>query len=230
MRIQFSNIMFVSILLMVFGVFAGCGGDDEQSAVDQPKRAEELVRKDELREYPREGKIQREDIQDERQVMQERVAEMQNPEAEIPMPAGAPEQKAGREPRTPQGQRELAGAGRTVTGGDSETLQIDADLIGKQVVSEDGEKLGKVTDIYRGAEGNADYVLVQSVDRRLYPVPMRLLTQGARGMGLELAIDRQTFKKAPSMQEPEKERLYEPEFDRKVRSYYRKSSGGEDAY
>ncbi len=230
MRTKIGSILLISILSMVVGLFAGCG-DEERAATDQPDRTEALIDRDEIRENEEENIVRREEIQEEQQVAQEKMAVRQNPEASIPMPSPEREEGVVEEPKGPRGERKVAGADRPDTlPPENETIRIDADLIGKQVHSAEGEKLGNVVDTYRGAGGSVDYVLVKSIDKRLYPVPMNLVRQGARSMGLELAIDRQAFKKAPSLKETEGDRLYESEFDGRVRTYYRNQTPGEDGY
>lgn len=224
MKKKYEKIACISIFLMAFAFFAGCG-DEERAAIDQPAETEELARQEELRESEEDARVRRREIQEEQQVAQEQMAERQNPEAEIPMPPEERKQEVKEEPRGPRGERVIGGAARTENlAPDNVATTIDADMIGKQVTSRNGRKLGSVIDIFRGVVGESDYALVQSTDKRIYPVPVHLFSVGARSEGLELPFDQVSFKKAPSFQETERQPLYDPEYEQRIRGYYREQT------
>ena len=224
MKKKYEKIACISIFLMAFDFLAGCG-DEERAAIDQPAETEKLARQEDLREHEEDARVRRQEIQEEQQVAQEQMAERQNPEAAIPMPPEERRPEVEEQPRGPRGEREIAGAASTEDlAPDKGTTPIDADMIGKQVASRNGRKLGNVIDIFRGVVGESDYALVQSTDKRIYPVPIHLFGLGARSEGLELPFDQVSFEKAPSFQETEQQLLYDPEFAQRVRSYYREQT------
>lgn len=190
--IVFSSIMFLATALMI-----GCDRE-EQAVMDQSEEREQLA------------------VQDEEQDQGE-TAEMERREeatsAEI---RGETEESA-----YEQSQQE-AGEQTQTPGQMAEETREGYGLIGKSVMSNDGQELGEVAEL-EATGRHTGYVFVKGDDEKLHPIPANLLEEDAQGEGLRASFERSAFEGSPSFSESELENISDSQLE-EVRGYYEENS------
>lgn len=95
-------------------------------------------------------------------------------------------------------------------------------LIGRNLVSQNGEVLGTIEDFHLGQDGNTvHYLIVQGEENRMHPVPVELVQIDENQQELTAQIDQQTFAGSPTFNENEStEQLGEQRWSREIESHY----------
>jgi sporulation protein YlmC with PRC-barrel domain len=98
-------------------------------------------------------------------------------------------------------------------------------LIGTTVRNERGEVLGMVDDIIFSDDGRVKYlVLVREGEfagsERLVPVPWKEAKAKIEDGAFTVKLEKSKFEDAPSFARNDWQKLYDPEWDRRVNSYY----------
>ncbi|MDI6854652.1 MAG: PRC-barrel domain-containing protein [Deltaproteobacteria bacterium] len=123
-------------------------------------------------------------------------------------------------------QRQPVGIGEQSRMGEPSMVNRAANMFGRTVKDDKGERLGTVKDVVFDNKGEVQY-LVLSPDRslglgdKLIPIPYRAAELDMRRDVVFLEkVDKQKLQQAPNFSEQEWRKLEEPEFEKRVFSYY----------
>lgn len=100
-----------------------------------------------------------------------------------------------------------------------------SDLLGKDLKSDNGQKLGEISDLVVGSDGRLNYAVVSrggmmGVGDRLIPVPWNAIHTGSKDDGFMINIDEKKFSSAPSFTKDEWGKLADPRWEKDVYGYY----------
>lgn len=107
------------------------------------------------------------------------------------------------------------------------------EMFARTVETDRGEKLGTVKDFVIDREGEVQYLILSpdrslAMDDKLIPIPYKAAAMDMREEAVVLKnMDKQKLQQAPNFSEQEWRRLTEPEFERRVYSYYGQEQPGE---
>jgi len=94
-------------------------------------------------------------------------------------------------------------------------------LVGRDLVSSDGERLGSIEDTKLSQDGNTvEFLIVQGDQNEMHPVPAELVQAEEGQQELTVKIDKQTFDSSPSFGPDEEQRLAEQQFSQEIESHY----------
>ncbi len=94
-------------------------------------------------------------------------------------------------------------------------------LVGRDLVSSDGERLGSIEDTKLSQDGNTvEFLIVQGDQNEMHPVPAELVQAEEGQQELTAKIDKQTFDSSPSFGPDEEQRLAEQQFSQEIESHY----------
>lgn len=94
-------------------------------------------------------------------------------------------------------------------------------LVGRDLVSSDGERLGSIEDAKLSQDGNTvEFLIVQGDQNKMHPVPAELVQAEEGQQELTASIDKQTFDSSPSFGPDEGQRLAEQQFSQEIESHY----------
>ena len=106
--------------------------------------------------------------------------------------------------------------------------QADA-WIGRDLVDENGRKLGTVKMAYRTEDGTSiKYLLVQGDGGTLHPVPVGLVEANEAKKELSANISKQKFSNSPSISENEVQQLSRQQWSERIESHYGISPAWQD--
>lgn len=99
-----------------------------------------------------------------------------------------------------------------------------SEIIGSTVKNEKGEQLGTVNDIVLDRRGEVQYIILShggllGIGDKLIPIPFRAARMQEDTVVLQ-NVDKQKLEQAPNISQQEWEKLAQPDFERKVYSYY----------
>jgi sporulation protein YlmC with PRC-barrel domain len=98
-------------------------------------------------------------------------------------------------------------------------------IIGKAVISQKGEALGKIEDIVLSKEGCLDYMILApggllKTGDRLIPVPWKAVTTGAQADTIIVAMDKSQLEQAPSFESKRWPNFSDSEWYGKIREFF----------
>jgi sporulation protein YlmC with PRC-barrel domain len=98
-------------------------------------------------------------------------------------------------------------------------------IIGKAVISQKGEALGKIEDIVLSKEGCLDYMILApggllKTGDRLIPVPWKAVTTGAQADTIIVAMDKSQLEKAPNFENKKWPNFSDSEWYGKIREFF----------
>ncbi len=141
----------------------------------------------------------------------------------------AAEQEVGKTPSV-QGQTDEKAAtttGQTQTREKTAMEQADrvSKIIGKKVVSQKGEDLGKIEDLMLSKEACVDYIILApggllGTGDRLIPIPWKALKTGAQADTIIIDMDKSQLEKAPSFESKTWPNLTDSEWYGKIREFF----------
>ena len=143
--------------------------------------------------------------------------------------AFAAEQEVG---KTPSVQAQTDEKAATTTGQSQtreKTAMEQADrvskIIGKKVVSQKGEDLGKIEDLMLSKEACVDYIILApggllGTGDRLIPIPWKALKTGAQADTIIIDMDKSQLEKAPSFESKTWPNLTDSEWYGKIREFF----------
>ena len=98
-------------------------------------------------------------------------------------------------------------------------------IIGKKVVSQKGEDLGKIEDLMLSKEACLDYIILApggllGTGDRLIPIPWKALKTGAQADTIIIDMDKSQLEKAPSFESKTWPNLTDSEWYGKIREFF----------
>ena len=98
-------------------------------------------------------------------------------------------------------------------------------IIGKKVVSQKGEDLGKIEDLMLSKEACVDYIIlapggVLGTGDRLIPIPWKAVKTGAQADTIIIDMDKSQLEKAPSFESKTWPNLTDSEWYGKIREFF----------
>ena len=98
-------------------------------------------------------------------------------------------------------------------------------IIGKKVVSQKGEDLGKIEDLMLSKEACVDYIILApggllGTGDRLIPIPWKALKTGAQADTIIIDMDKSQLEKAPSFESKTWPNLTDSEWYGKIREFF----------
>jgi sporulation protein YlmC with PRC-barrel domain len=98
-------------------------------------------------------------------------------------------------------------------------------IIGKKVVSQKGEDLGKIEDLMLSKEACLDYIILApggllGTGDRLIPIPWKALKTGAQADTIIIDMDKSQLEKAPSFESKTWPNLTDSEWYGKMREFF----------
>jgi sporulation protein YlmC with PRC-barrel domain len=98
-------------------------------------------------------------------------------------------------------------------------------IIGKAVISQKGEDLGKIEDIVLSKEGCLDYMILApggllKTGDRLIPVPWKAVTTGAQADTIIVAMDKSQLEQAPSFETKKWPNFSDSDWYGKIREFF----------
>jgi sporulation protein YlmC with PRC-barrel domain len=98
-------------------------------------------------------------------------------------------------------------------------------IIGKKVVSQKGEDLGKIEDLMLSKEACLDYIILApggllGTGDRLIPIPWKALKTGAQADTIIIDMDKSQLEKAPSFESKTWPNLTDSEWYGKIRDFF----------
>ena len=98
-------------------------------------------------------------------------------------------------------------------------------IIGKKVISQKGEDLGKIEDIVLSKEGCLDYLILASggflgTGDRLIPIPWKAVTTGAQADTIIVNMDKSQLEKAPNFESKKWPNFADSEWFGKIREFF----------
>jgi sporulation protein YlmC with PRC-barrel domain len=141
----------------------------------------------------------------------------------------AAEPEVGKTPSVPAQTDEKA----ATTTGQSQTREKTAmeqadrvsKIIGKKVVSQKGEDLGKIEDLMLSKDACLDYIILApggllGTGDRLIPIPWKALKTGAQADTIIIDMDKSQLEKAPSFESKTWPNLTDSEWYGKIREFF----------
>ena len=141
----------------------------------------------------------------------------------------AAEQEVG---KTPSVQAQTDGKAATTTGQGQTSVkpameQADrvSKILGKKVISQKGEDLGKIEDLMLSKEACLDYIILApggllGTGDRLIPIPWKALKTGAQADTLIIDMDKSQLEKAPSFESKTWPNFTDSEWYGKIREFF----------
>jgi sporulation protein YlmC with PRC-barrel domain len=98
-------------------------------------------------------------------------------------------------------------------------------IIGKAVISQKGEDLGKIEDIVLSKEGCFDYMILApggllGTGDRLIPIPWKAVTTSAQADTIIVAMDKSQLEKAPNFESKKWPNFSDVEWYGKIREFF----------
>jgi sporulation protein YlmC with PRC-barrel domain len=98
-------------------------------------------------------------------------------------------------------------------------------IIGKAVISQKGEDLGKIEDIVLSKEGCLDYMILApggslGTGGRLIPIPWKAVTTGAQADTIIVDMDKNQLEKAPNFESKKWPNFSDSEWYGKIREFF----------
>jgi sporulation protein YlmC with PRC-barrel domain len=98
-------------------------------------------------------------------------------------------------------------------------------IIGKKVISQKGEDLGKIEDLMLSKEACLDYIILApggllGTGDRLIPIPWKALKTGAQADTIIIDMDKSQLEKAPSFESKTWPNLTDSEWYGKIREFF----------
>ncbi len=100
-----------------------------------------------------------------------------------------------------------------------------SNLLGKTVVSQKGEDLGKIEDLVLSKDACLEFIIlapggVLGTGDRLIPIPWKAVKTGAQADTIIIDMDRSQLEKAPSFESKKWPNLTESEWYRNIRGFF----------
>ncbi|MGB6063438.1 MAG: PRC-barrel domain-containing protein [Desulfomonilaceae bacterium] len=143
--------------------------------------------------------------------------------------AFAAEQEAGKAPSVPAQADEKA----VTTTGQGQTSQKTAmkkadrvsKILGKKVISQKGEDLGKIEDLMLSKDACIDYIILApggllGTGDRLIPIPWKAVTTGAKADTIIINMDKSQLEKAPNFESKKWPNFTDSEWYGKIREFF----------
>jgi sporulation protein YlmC with PRC-barrel domain len=134
--------------------------------------------------------------------------------------------------KTPSVQTQTDGKG-TVTPGQTPTSEqaamVQADrvskILGKKVISQKGEDLGKIEDLVLSKDACLDYMVLSPVGLlgtgdRLIPIPWKAVKTGAQADTIIIDMDKSQLEKAPTFESKKWPNFTDSEWYGKIRDFF----------
>ena len=98
-------------------------------------------------------------------------------------------------------------------------------IIGKKVISQKGEDLGKIEDLMLSKEACLDYIILApggllGTGDRLIPIPWKALKTGAQADTIIIDMDKSQLEKAPSFESKKWPNFTDSEWYGKIREFF----------
>jgi sporulation protein YlmC with PRC-barrel domain len=98
-------------------------------------------------------------------------------------------------------------------------------ILGKKVISQKGEDLGKIEDLMLSKDGCLDYIILASggllgTGDRLIPIPWKAVKTGAQADTIIIDMDKSQLEKAPSFESKKWPNVTDSEWYGKVREFF----------
>lgn len=100
------------------------------------------------------------------------------------------------------------------------------DIIGKKVLSNNDEKIGKIEEIVLDkSSGQVRYVVLScggflGLGENLYAIPWKSISYDPEEEGFKLMIDSEKLKSAPNFEKSNWPNFADPSFEQRINSYY----------
>jgi len=99
-------------------------------------------------------------------------------------------------------------------------MRVQKDLLGKTVMDQQGQELGKVKDVVVGTQGQPNYVIVTGKQDQLHPIPLSAVQVDPQNKQLQASISQSEFEQSPSFAENNWPNLEQPQWQQRIFSYY----------
>ncbi len=141
----------------------------------------------------------------------------------------AAEQEVGKAPSVPAqaDQKAATTTGQSQTREKTAMEQADrvSKILGKKVISQKGEDLGKIEDLILSKEACLDYIILApggllGTGDRLIPIPWKALKTGAQADTLIIDMDKSQLEKAPSFESKTWPSVTDSEWYGKMREFF----------
>jgi sporulation protein YlmC with PRC-barrel domain len=98
-------------------------------------------------------------------------------------------------------------------------------ILGKKVVSQKGEDLGKIEDLVLSKDARIDYIILApggllGTGDRLIPIPWKALKTGAQADTIIIDMDKSQLEKAPNFESKTSPNLNDSEWYGKIREFF----------
>jgi sporulation protein YlmC with PRC-barrel domain len=143
--------------------------------------------------------------------------------------AFAAEQEAGKAPSVPAqaDEKTATTTGQGQTRGKTAMEQADrvSKILGKKVISQKGEDLGKIEDLVLSKDGCLDFMILApggllGTGDRLIPIPWKAVTTGAKADTIIINMDKSQLEKAPNVESKKWPNLPDSEWYGKIREFF----------
>ncbi len=121
----------------------------------------------------------------------------------------------------------LTPAGQSQTGEETVIEQADrvSKILGKKVISQKGEDLGKIEDILLSKDGCLDYIVLApegflGTGDQLIPIPWKAVRTGAQADTIIVAMDKAQLEKAPNFERKKWPNSTDAGWYEKVREFF----------
>jgi sporulation protein YlmC with PRC-barrel domain len=141
----------------------------------------------------------------------------------------AAEQEVGNPPSVPSqtDERAVTTAGEIPTSEKTAIEQADrvSKILGKKVISQKGEDLGKIEDLVLSKDACLDYIIlapegVLGTGDRLIPIPWKAVKTGAQADTIIIDMDKSQLEKAPNFESKKWPILTDSEWYGKIREFF----------
>jgi sporulation protein YlmC with PRC-barrel domain len=141
----------------------------------------------------------------------------------------AAEQQVGTSPSVPAQTDERAATAPGPSPASDKTAMDQADrvskILGKKVISQKGENLGKIEDLVLSKEACLDYIIlapegVLGTGDRLIPIPWKAVKTGAQADTIIIDMDKSQLEKAPNFESKKWPNLTDSEWYGKIREFF----------
>jgi sporulation protein YlmC with PRC-barrel domain len=124
-------------------------------------------------------------------------------------------------------EKPLTPAGQSQTGEKTVIEQADrvSKILGKKVISQKGEDLGKIEDIVLNKDGCLDYIVLApggllGTGDRLIPIPWKAVKTSAQADTIIVAMDKGQLEKAPNFESKKWPNFTDSEWYGKIREFF----------
>jgi sporulation protein YlmC with PRC-barrel domain len=98
-------------------------------------------------------------------------------------------------------------------------------ILGKKVISQKGEDLGKIEDLVLSKDGYLDFMVLApggllGTGDRLIPIPWKAVTTGAKADTIIINMDKSQLEKAPNVESKKWPNLPDSEWYGKIREFF----------